>query len=486
MKRNLGQNQTEIETLQRKLRTADEAKSELGGTKRKLAASEASSAYERAKAERLENSLKDEQTRHAATKAKLKDLQEALTTSVDQVARLEDNKVEIRTATVTLAKEYDSQLSQAKSALKDLTTLYGDLASISVPKAQYEEQRLEALRLRLLTEKLKGKLTNKGAQVDELVHMVRVGQESQAMLKRALQEAEQDLENVSRQASEAQEQHAKDRRAALQQVGEPEPPLAQFDELAPLHAEASLNKQLLELYGGRSKDLAQLCSDMTRSLETSTANITTLIQRVARTEATCEAFKSDATTAQAAYQTNLKLLHERDTELSAAREEIADVRAEFERVQEELREDVLKAESALAEELERAKEMEKVVMHCRMGEDGLKADIEGCVLAFIANDIYANFDMRSLMEQLEDVGRYEQAYNNLIKEVGVLVSKNSLAEDEADRLSRMNAEILSHTNPNQKIFYVDRVRKELAETKQVSVSTAPSSSMFADSFGRRH
>jgi hypothetical protein len=48
-----------------------------------------------------------------------------------------------------------------------------------------------------------------------------------------------------------------------------------------------------------------------------------------------------------------------------------------------------------------------------------------------------------------------------------LVDRNDLAEEEADRLSRFNAEILGHNNPAQRIMYVDRIRKELAETKHV-------------------
>jgi hypothetical protein len=48
-----------------------------------------------------------------------------------------------------------------------------------------------------------------------------------------------------------------------------------------------------------------------------------------------------------------------------------------------------------------------------------------------------------------------------------LVDRNDLAEDEAERLSKFNAEILGHNNPAQRIMYVDRVRRELAETKHV-------------------
>ena len=56
-------------------------------------------------------------------------------------------------------------------------------------------------------------------------------------------------------------------------------------------------------------------------------------------------------------------------------------------------------------------------------------------------------------------------------EVGALVDRNNLAEGEADRLSKFNAEILGHNNPAQRIMYVDRIRRELAETKHVRRAT---------------
>ena len=69
--------------------------------------------------------------------------------------------------------------------------------------------------------------------------------------------------------------------------------------------------------------------------------------------------------------------------------------------------------------------------------------------------------------ELADAERYREAYQNLVDEVGVLAARNELAESEAQRLSQFNAEILGHTNPAQRIVYLDRVRRELAETKQV-------------------
>lgn len=48
-----------------------------------------------------------------------------------------------------------------------------------------------------------------------------------------------------------------------------------------------------------------------------------------------------------------------------------------------------------------------------------------------------------------------------------MAARNQLAESEANRLSQFNAEILGHNNPAQRIVYLDRVRRELAETKHV-------------------
>jgi heme oxygenase len=72
-----------------------------------------------------------------------------------------------------------------------------------------------------------------------------------------------------------------------------------------------------------------------------------------------------------------------------------------------------------------------------------------------------------LTVDLSDAERYRDAYHKLLDEVGVLAARNQLAESEANRLSQFNAEILGHTNPAQRIVYLDRVRRELAETKQV-------------------
>ena len=68
---------------------------------------------------------------------------------------------------------------------------------------------------------------------------------------------------------------------------------------------------------------------------------------------------------------------------------------------------------------------------------------------------------------MSDAECYKEAYFSLSDKIGALLTRNQIAEEEVDRISQFNAEILGHHNPAQRIMYVDRIRRELAEAKQV-------------------
>jgi hypothetical protein len=68
-----------------------------------------------------------------------------------------------------------------------------------------------------------------------------------------------------------------------------------------------------------------------------------------------------------------------------------------------------------------------------------------------------------------DAIQYQDAYSELLEEVQLLVARNTLAEEEVAQLSKFNAEIIGHHNSSQRIMYVERIRAELAETKQVYI-----------------
>ena len=73
-----------------------------------------------------------------------------------------------------------------------------------------------------------------------------------------------------------------------------------------------------------------------------------------------------------------------------------------------------------------------------------------------------------LLAELAEAEPYQEAYTALSEQVTSLLARNHLAEEEAEQLRQFNAEILGHHNPAQRISYVDRVRRDLAETRQVS------------------
>lgn len=71
-----------------------------------------------------------------------------------------------------------------------------------------------------------------------------------------------------------------------------------------------------------------------------------------------------------------------------------------------------------------------------------------------------------LSAALSDAERYEEAYQKLRNAFEAILSRNESAEQEADALSQINADLLGHTNHGQKIHYVDRIRKELDQARR--------------------
>lgn len=88
-------------------------------------------------------------------------------------------------------------------------------------------------------------------------------------------------------------------------------------------------------------------------------------------------------------------------------------------------------------------------------------------MSYICVEVAGANRLFRLTADLTEAERYQEAYASLLEEVESLVQRNALAEDEAEHLSKFNAEILGHNNPAQRIMYVDRIRGELHETKQV-------------------
>ncbi|KAF9051049.1 hypothetical protein BDZ89DRAFT_1126025 [Hymenopellis radicata] len=114
----------------------------------------------------------------------------------------------------------------------------------------------------------------------------------------------------------------------------------------------------------------------------------------------------------------------------------------------EVRRSQLTLTSALKKENQVTQELKITVQKHLMAEEGLRAQID------------------SLTSELASTEQLQESYQQLSDEVGDLLAKNALAEDVAQQLSKFNAEILGHRNPAQRIMYLERIRNELAESRQ--------------------
>ncbi|KAG9098280.1 hypothetical protein FS749_004222 [Ceratobasidium sp. UAMH 11750] len=111
---------------------------------------------------------------------------------------------------------------------------------------------------------------------------------------------------------------------------------------------------------------------------------------------------------------------------------------------ENLRGQIAKLGKALAEECASTKKVKERVVELQGVEEGLRGD------------------MNEMMEALDRVDRYEEAYESLVAEVVQL----GLGEDELDRLQNMTEKILGTSTAKQKMRYVEEVKMELDQMAQ--------------------
>ncbi|KAG9012711.1 hypothetical protein FRB93_001264 [Tulasnella sp. JGI-2019a] len=432
---------------------------------------------------RLEMSLEEERKRHQTTRTKLLDLQSALdandgratlrtnllekrlASTREEIVQLEADRASLQSTSVSLKEELAlsrGDLEQAKWALASLTTEYGRLVESTVSKDKYKQMKMQSTRLELLVVSLRADVEDRVAQLKDLGYLVRIGAEATSSLNAVLEQTEMSREAMAQSYPEVLRDERRARTSEARQSGE----FHEFQRLASelsrgvlkdrcqvLTLELDCSQSLRDYYHGQAKEIAATAEAMANAHRSALIGTQQLTQRLFQAEAVYMQLHAESKSASVAHQSSLDELQTRDEELKLVRTANAKLQTKLEQTTEEMRSDVIKAESALAAALEKATAGERLATQSRMCEEGLRADIDG------------------LMEQLENAERYKESYLRLIKEVDVLVSRNALAEEEANKLSRVNVEILSHTNASQKIMYVDKIRRELAETKQKLIAT---------------
>ncbi|KAJ6609836.1 hypothetical protein B0H10DRAFT_2062676 [Mycena sp. CBHHK59/15] len=352
----------------------------------------------------------------------------------------------VETDTAEKQATFLDQLEQHRVLISRVAAEYGRLASASVPTTVHSALKHQHGVLLIRASRLERKLANSEGQVTELVNLIHHAHDRNTLLIRQVQDLREECDFYCQMLFNKPNvvdlelgplyddldiiMH--DIRETKQSIGQSDTVLgtlwSQFyrltcDELMLAHLTATM-----ELDGARtiSRD---------RQVELSKAQL-------ARESLEAELAKMhderDQHTAQLAIVTavldNLKV--------SAATTELQKLELE-QRMETVIKE----SEVAIAKDKNALQRLTESVQRSRMTEEGLRSEVD------------------LLTAELAHSEQFQSAYYSLSDEVKSLIARNELAEGEAQQLSKFNAEILGHHNPAQRIMYVDRIRRELAETK---------------------
>ncbi|VDC06436.1 unnamed protein product [Peniophora sp. CBMAI 1063] len=352
---------------------------------------------------------------------------------------------ELQTA-LARVEDLSGQLEGLRSMLSRITEAYSTLSGNTVSCATHTRLRDSHLALELRNFRLQRKLANSEAQVIELAQLIRQAHHDKTLALESIHDIEVERDYYASAYHDATQ-------ATL-------PAEDDVDGAADATIDSlRLDKGIADAAASSYRSLAHYYFLLNRDLMTAyRSSLDELSDEQAQT-ATREKTLSKETAARAELTREMQAVRE---ELSAARGEHAEVQTQLRdaRVEQSELGDKLSAterekqkeaaahQQALRREQEAAQRLANTIKMHKAAEDALRSEIS------------------QLSEEMADLARYQEAYYALSDEVGSLAARNALAEDEAERLSQFNAEILSHNNPAQRIMYLDRIRRELADTKQ--------------------
>ncbi|KAI0820002.1 hypothetical protein BC628DRAFT_1399853 [Trametes gibbosa] len=491
--------QAELRELRLKLRASEHERTQLaskhndsGEARRALQAAEARRKDELRERDRkiadLEKSLAAEckkreaaEARWQEAKAKTDDkVQEARAATQELEARLQDAQQEAQAARQALEDreahaedaeaELLEQLEQHRTMLARVASEYGRLASTTITLSAHQQVRREAYALQLRSNRLERKLANSEGQVVELANLIRQVKEENAFLSAQLHEARVDANTYAETRTDDPYDTS-----APDSFGDIEGRLAAVSrEQLVLDAEANYalraHVETWAAFDRMQRDsLIFHASVLTEELDNIRAQLSQRSSELSAVQATHTQLSESMQRAQAECAVAQRQLAENMAELAEAKAHEELSKKELEATKANASAEVARLEQSLQREKEAGHRLSAAVQKAKQAEQFLRGEVD------------------QLSADLADAEKYEEAYNGLLAEVDALVMRNALAEEEAQLLSKHNAEILGHHNPAQRIMYVDRIRRELHETKQkLLMSTRDRDAMLADNDELRH
>ncbi|KIY50200.1 hypothetical protein FISHEDRAFT_57545 [Fistulina hepatica ATCC 64428] len=313
--------------------------------------------------------------------------------------------IDDRDATIS---ELHDTLIQHRDLLKTCAQLYAQL-HVSYRALTGQQRHAE----RLHVERLTRRLANAEGQVVELAQMIRQGGTREAGLHAELSDAQMQLSSLTETVADLQEQRNE----------------AQLSRTA-------LTKELSELVHKR-RTLEAATDSLRQELNEANARCDMLTRQCDTTDSARDALYDDMDnlTAEIHILRRQHQILQREHEAAAQIHEVASLEHDA-------------AVKELSNERQNARRLNEMLLRRQHSEAGLREEID------------------TLTRELAEAEGWQGMYNALAEELAGVIARNELAEAEAARLSAANAQILGHHNPSQRIMYVDRIRRELAEVKQ--------------------
>ncbi|KAI1795710.1 hypothetical protein LXA43DRAFT_970577 [Ganoderma leucocontextum] len=362
-------------------------------------------------------------------------------------------------------EELVAQLEQHRFALSRVAQEYGKLASTTIALSAHRRVKQEVVVLQLRNNKLERKLANSDGQVVELANLIRQVKEENAFLTSQLRETQneatayrQTLQDVSSFATVAADE-MREFEDAARSVAE-ERHASVYSVLDAARVDSELWSSLDRV---RTDALLFHASVLSKEANDTRAQLDQRAKQLAEAEAVRKQLSESLQHAQTEHADVQCMVVESAASLAESNARADSFKKQLEVVKAEAQADVARAKQGLQQEKQASQRLAKSLHQAKQAEQFLRSEVE-----------QLSFD-------LAEAEKYQEAYSSLLAEVDQLVMKNALAEGEAQRLSKFNAEILGHNNPAQRIVYVDRIRRELHETKHnLLLSTRDRDAAYAD------
>ncbi|KAJ7925221.1 hypothetical protein B0H13DRAFT_2654390 [Mycena leptocephala] len=416
---------------------------------RTIADLEKSVAAEKKKRETAEMRLQELQGRGdgelQAAHAKSQSLQAQLTLSQEETRQAVQSLVVTEANAAAKQSSLLEQLEQHRVVLLSAAQEYGRLVTETVSAAIHAKLKCEHRVLQMRTWRLERKLANSEGQITELVNLIRQSNDTNTLLLREIQDLHAECDFYRRSLPDGQEDIPR-LEPLYDALGTAMRELHK-DQLSVYQSDNILATSLTELYRLTCDELSGAYLIMNMDFEEEQLISRNLRVELSDLRAGRETAEDDLT----------KLREERDDlsgQLVTATQtmdelKISAVKAEQQTSEfaQKMNATIRQSEMVASNDKKAIQQLTETVKKSRMAEEGLRAEIE------------------ILTTELAESDQFQAAYYSLSDEVKALIARNEVAEGEAEQLSKFNAEILGHHNPAQRIMYVDRIRRELAEIK---------------------